>query len=33
MRHRLTVRAERDLKDIYRYTLDTFGERQADRYL
>jgi len=33
MRHRLTQRAERDLKDIYLYTFQTFGDRQADKYL
>ena len=33
MRHRITQRAERDLKDIYRYTFDSFGERQAEKYL
>lgn len=33
MRHRTTQRAERDLKDIYRYTFETFGERQAETYL
>ncbi|MVA97974.1 type II toxin-antitoxin system RelE/ParE family toxin [Nitratireductor sp. CAU 1489] len=33
MRHRLTQRAERDLKDIYRYTFETFGHKQAERYL
>ena len=33
MRHRITARAERDLKDIYRYTVDSFGHRQAEKYL
>lgn len=33
MRHRLTQRAERDLQDIYQYTVDQFGERQAEKYL
>lgn len=33
MRHRITRRAERDLKDIYRYTFESFGEGQAARYL
>ncbi|PWV99970.1 toxin ParE1/3/4 [Hoeflea marina] len=33
MRHRITQRAERDLKDIHRYTVDTFGLAQAEKYL
>lgn len=33
MRHRITARAERDLKDIYRYTVLTFGAAQAEKYL
>jgi len=33
MRHRITARAESDLKDIYRYTVETFGHGQADKYL
>lgn len=33
MHHRLTQRAEADLKDIYRYTVQTFGPRQAEKYL
>ena len=33
MRPRLTDRAERDLKDIYRYTAGMFGHRQAESYL
>lgn len=33
MRHRITQRAERDLKDIYRYTADMFGHAQAEKYL
>lgn len=33
MAHRLTRRAERDLKDIYRYTYSAFGEKQAAKYL
>lgn len=33
MRHRITQRAERDLKDIYRYTVETFGHAQAEKYL
>ena len=33
MRHRITQRAERDLLDIYRYTVETFGPNQADKYL
>lgn len=33
MRHRITARAERDLKDIYRYTVETFGHRQAEKCL
>ena len=33
MRHRITARAERDLKDIYRYTVLTFGPAQAEKYL
>ena len=33
MRHRITARAERDLKDIYRYTVEAFGHKQAEKYL
>ena len=33
MRHRITARAERDLKDIDRYTVDMFGPKQAEKYL
>jgi toxin ParE1/3/4 len=33
MRHRITQRAEADLKDIYRYTAHAFGQRQAEKYL
>ena len=33
MRHRLTQHAEGDLRDIYRYTVQTFGSRQAEKYL
>jgi len=33
MPHRLSVRAEADLKDIYRYTLHAFGPRQAERHV
>lgn len=33
MGYRLSRRAERDLKDIYRYTYLTHGEQQADKYL
>lgn len=33
MRHRITHRAERDLKDIYRYTFENFGHTQAEKYL
>ncbi|WP_306261317.1 type II toxin-antitoxin system RelE/ParE family toxin [Pararhizobium sp. IMCC21322] len=33
MAHRLSRRAERDLKDIYTHTFKTFGEGQADKYL
>jgi toxin ParE1/3/4 len=33
MRHRITQRAERDLKDIYQYTYEAFGEGQAGKYL
>ena len=33
MHHRLAQRAEGDLKDIYRYTVQTFGSRQAEKYL
>ncbi|MFG1342501.1 type II toxin-antitoxin system RelE/ParE family toxin [Xanthobacter autotrophicus] len=33
MRPKLTQRAERDLKDIYRYTAGMFGHRQAESYL
>ena len=33
MRHRITARAERDLKDIYRYTVESFGHNQAEKYL
>ena len=30
--YRLTRRADRDLIDIYLYTLETFGPEQAERY-
>ncbi len=33
MRHRITLRAERDLKDIYHYTVETFSHQQAEKYL
>ena len=33
MRHKLSLKAEADLGDIYRYTALTFGMRQAQRYL
>lgn len=33
MRHRITARAERDLKDIYHYTVESFGPKQAEKYL
>lgn len=33
MGHKITLRAERDLTDIYRYTLETFGALQAEKYL
>nr|WP_263495319.1 type II toxin-antitoxin system RelE/ParE family toxin [Mesorhizobium sp. CO1-1-8] len=33
MRHRITHRAERDLKDIYRHTFENFGHTQAEKYL
>jgi len=33
MRFKITQQAERDLKDIYRYTELTFGRRQAEKYL
>jgi toxin ParE1/3/4 len=33
MKHRITQRAERDLKDIYVYTLQQFGRLQAEKYL
>lgn len=33
MNHRISVRAEGDLKSIYHYTFEEFGERQADKYL
>lgn len=33
MTHRITQRAERDLKDIYLYTLNMFGQLQAEKYL
>src|SRR6056297_1525880 len=29
----LTLAAEEDLRDIWRYTLETWGPEQADRYL
>ncbi|MCJ2015010.1 type II toxin-antitoxin system RelE/ParE family toxin [Methylobacterium sp. J-076] len=32
MRHRLTLRAERDIEDILRETLRTFGNRQVQAY-
>ena len=31
--YRLSARADRDLTEIYTYTFEKFGERQADRYL
>jgi toxin ParE1/3/4 len=33
MKHRISQRAERDLKDIYVYTLQQFGQSQAEKYL
>ncbi|QYO75220.1 type II toxin-antitoxin system RelE/ParE family toxin [Devosia salina] len=33
MRHEISRAAEADLKDIFLYTLETFGSRQAQRYL
>lgn len=33
MRHRITQRAERDLKEIYSYTIRAFGALQAEKYL
>lgn len=33
MRHRITHRAERDLKDIYRHIFENFGHTQAEKYL
>ena len=33
MGYKLTLRAEHDLKEIYRYTLETFGKAQAEKYL
>ena len=33
MRHEISRAAEADLKDIFRYTVDAFGPRQAERYL
>lgn len=33
VRHRLTQHAERDLKDIYRYTQEFFGRNQAEKYV
>ena len=33
MTHKVTQRAERDLRDIYRYTAETFGSAQAQKYL
>ena len=29
----LTLAAEEDLRDIWRYTLETWGSEQADKYL
>jgi toxin ParE1/3/4 len=33
MKHRISQRAERDLKDIYVYTRQQFGQSQAEKYL
>ena len=33
IRHEITRAAAADLADIYRYTFETFGSRQAERYL
>lgn len=33
MIYKKTLRAERDLKDIYQYTFRNFGETQANKYL
>ena len=33
MSYRITRRAERDLKDIDRFTAEAFGPKQAERYL
>ena len=33
MRHEISRAAEADLKDIFHYTVDAFGPRQAERYL
>lgn len=33
MIYKKTLRAERDLKDIYHYTFRNFGETQANKYL
>jgi toxin ParE1/3/4 len=33
MRHEITRAAEADLGHIYRHTFETFGPRQAERYL
>lgn len=33
MRHKLRPLARRQIKDIYRYTYLTFGEKQADKYM
>ena len=32
MKHKLSKRADTDLKKIYKYTYKTFGEKQADKY-
>lgn len=33
MAHKLSILAERDVKNIYRYTYLTFNEKQAEKYL
>ncbi len=33
MRYRITAHAERDLRDIYSYTVEAFGQQQAGKYL
>ena len=33
MKYQLSLAAEADIQDIYRYSFDQFGERRADKYV